>query len=74
MNSTHDVVDSRPSPFSKAFGTLLRITMCGNLNSGTKEQFSNLIVVRKIFLRRLCEARENYNTDIKEIFLYLRKI
>ena len=73
MNSTHDIVDSRSLRlFSKAFGTLMR--MCGNLNSDPTEQFSKLIVVTKILLRRLCEACENFNTDIEEMSLYLRKI
>ena len=49
----------------RAFGTLLR--MCGNLISYSTEQFSKLVIVRKILLRRPCEACENFNTDIEEL-------
>ena len=49
----------------RAFGTLLR--MCGNLISYSTEQFSKLVIVRKILLRRPCEACENLNTDIEEL-------
>jgi len=48
--------------------------MCGNLISDLTEQFSKLIFVRKILLHRPCEACENSNTDIKELFGHLWKI
>ena len=46
--------------------TLLR--MGGNLISYPTEQFSKLLFVRKILLHQTCEAYENSNTDIEELF------
>ena len=53
----------------RAFDTLLR--MCGNLISHPTEQFSKSLFVRKILLHRPCEAYENSNTDIEELFSHL---
>ena len=48
--------------------------MRGNLISYFTEQFSKLIFVRKILLRRPCEACQNLNTDIEDLFSHPWKI
>ena len=55
--------------FKGHFDTLMR--MCGNLISHPTKQFSKLLFVRKILLHRTCEAYENSNTDIEELFSHL---
>ena len=40
----------------------------GNLPT---EQFSKLLFVRKILLHQTCEAYENSNTDIEELFSHM---
>ena len=50
----------------KGHDTLVR--MCGNLISHPTEKFSKLLFVSKLLLHRPCEACENSNTDIEELF------
>ena len=48
--------------------------MCGNLIAYPKEQFSKLFLVRKILLHQTCEAYENSNTDIEELFSHVKDL